>query len=91
MKEEKYTLPETQEPTMVAEPTISSTRIADLHSKLVNRVMTIQNPDTLQSLIMYVDRNILQLSDSFEKDWKRSISIEDFRKQCKDKLKKMYE
>lgn len=91
MKEKRYTLPKTQDPAIVAEPTISSERIEELHSRLVNRVMTIQNAETLQSLIMYVDKNILHLSDSFEKDWNRSVSIEDFRKQCQAKLKEMYE
>lgn len=92
MKEKKYTLPdEAEEPVLASEPTVSSTRLADLHRRLVNRVMTIQNPETLQSLIMYVDENILHLSDPFEKEWNHSVSIEEFRKQCKDKLKEMYE
>nr|WP_297657122.1 hypothetical protein [uncultured Prevotella sp.] len=53
--------------------------------------MTIQNPETLHSLIMYVNQNILNKQDNFETDWERSISIEDFRMKCKNKLKKMYE
>lgn len=32
-----------------------------------------------------------RVADSFEYDWKRSIGIEEFRMQCKNKLKKMYE
>lgn len=92
MKEKRYTLPDEQtNAAFVGESTVCTTRIDDLHNLLVNRVMTIQNPETLQSLLVYVDKTILNKQDSFEDEWKRSISIEDFRMQCKNKLKKMYE
>ena len=92
MKEKRYTIPnEHNAAVYAAEPAVTSARIADLHSQLIDKVMTIQNPEVLHTLIMYVDQNILNQQDCFETDWKRSISIEDFRMQCKNKLKKMNE
>ena len=92
MKEKRYTLPEEQkDAAFAAEPAVNASRIKELHNSLVNRVMTIQNPEILQSLIVYVDQNILNKPDSFEEDWKRSISIEEFRQRCKSKLKEKYE
>ena len=92
MKEKRYTLPEEQkDAAFAAEPAVNSSRIKELHNSLVNRVMTIQNPEILQSLIVYVDQNILNKPDSFEEEWKRSISIEEFRQRCKSKLKEKYE
>ncbi len=88
----RYTLPdEKTDAAFVGEPAVCMTRIDDLHNLLVNRVMTIQNPETLQSLLVYINKTIFNKQDSFEEEWKRSISIEDFRMQCKNKLKKMYE
>lgn len=92
MKEKRYTLPEEQkDAAFVAEPAVNASRIKELHNSLVNRVMTIKNPEILQSLIVYVDQNILNKPDSFEEEWKRSISIEEFRQRCKSKLKEKYE
>jgi len=92
MKEKRYTIPnEHNQVAYAEEPAVTSARIADLHSQLIDKVMTIQNPETLHSLIMYVNQNILNKQDNFETDWERSISIEDFRMKCKNKLKKMYE
>ena len=92
MKEKRYTLPEEQkDAAFAAEPAVNASRIKELHNSLVNRVMTIQNPEILQSLIVYVDQNILNKPDSFEEEWKRSISIEEFRQRCKSKLKEKYE
>ena len=92
MKEKRYTLPEEQkDAAFAAEPAVNASRIKELHNSLVNRVMTIQNPEILQSLIVYVDQNILNKPDSFEEEWKRSISIEEFRLRCKSKLKEKYE
>ena len=92
MKEKRYTLPEEQkDAAFAAEPAVNASRIKELHNSLVNRVMTIQNPEILQSLIVYVDQNILNKPDSFEEEWKRSISIEEFRQRCKSKLMEKYE
>ncbi len=92
MKEKRYTLPEEQkDAAFAAESAVNTSRIKELHNSLVNRVMTIQNPEILQSLIVYVDQNILNKPDSFEEEWKRSISIEEFRQRCKNKLKEKYE
>lgn len=92
MKEKRYTLPEEQkDAAFAAEPAVNASRIKELHNSLLNRVMTIQNPEILQSLIVYVDQNILNKPDSFEEEWKRSISIEEFRQRCKSKLKEKYE
>ena len=92
MKEKRYILPdEKTDAAFAAEPMVNSARIKELHNTLVDRVMTIQNPEVLQSLIVYVDNNILKKDDSFETEWNRSISVEEFRMQCKNKLKEMYE
>lgn len=90
MKENRYTLPEEQNCDMVSEPLIVPSPLADLKSQLVERVMHIENTETLQSLIVYIDQNVLPKSDNFEKEWNRSIPIEEFRARCKSKLKAMY-
>ena len=92
MKEKRYILPdEKTDAAFAAEPMVNSARIKELHNTLVDRVMTIQNPEVLHSLIVYVDNNLLKKDDSFETEWNRSISVEEFRMQCKNKLKEMYE
>ncbi len=90
MKENRYTLPEEQSCDMVSEPLIATSTLADLKNQLVERVMNIENTETLQSLIIYIDHNVLPESDTFEEEWNRSIPIEEFRARCKSKLKAMY-
>lgn len=91
MKENRYILPEDKSCNMVSEPLIATSQLSDLKTQVVERVMNIQNTETLQSLIVYIDQNILPQTDNFEKEWKRSISIEEFRARCKSKLKTMYD
>ena len=90
MKENRYTLPEDQSCNMVAEPLIATPQLSALKTQIVERVMNIQSTETLQSLIVYIDQNVSPKTDNFEEEWKRSISIEEFRTRCKAKLKSMY-
>ena len=90
MKENRYTLPTEERTNMVSEPLVGYSQLTDLRNQLVERVMNIQNPQTLQSLIVYVDKKVLPKTATFEEEWKRSISIEEFRKRCKSRLKTMY-
>lgn len=91
MKENRYILPKDKSCNMVSEPLIATSQLSDLKTQVVERVMNIQNTETLQSLIVYIDQNILPQTDNFEEEWKRSISIEEFRARCKSKLKTMYD
>ena len=75
---------------MVAEPLIATPQLSALKTQIVERVMNIQSTETLQSLIVYIDQNVSPKTDNFEEEWKRSISIEEFRTPCKAKLKSMY-
>lgn len=87
MEEKRYTQPEENGSNMVSEPFVATSQLFDLQEQLVRRVKDIQNTDTLQSLIVYIDTNILSKKETFEEEWKRSISIEEFRSRCKNKLK----
>lgn len=91
MKENRYILPEDKSCNMVSEPLIATSQLSDLKTQVVERVMNIQNTETLQSLIVYIDQNVLPKTDNFEEEWKRSVSIEEFRTRCKSKLKAMYD
>lgn len=56
--ERKYQLPNEHDAALAAEPNAQTTRVEDLHNMLVSRVMEIQNPEVLQSLILYVDKTV---------------------------------
>lgn len=90
MKQNKYTLPAENDEAFAAEQNVYTAKADDLRCQLMNRLMEIDDPKTLQSLIFYVDRTILKLQDSFEKEWQRGVSVEEFRKQCHDTQKEMY-
>lgn len=72
MKENRYILPEDKSCNMVSEPLIATSQLSDLKTQVVERVMNIQNTETLQSLIVYIDQNVLPKTDNFEEDWKRT-------------------
>ena len=86
---QRYALPNDKECAFAAEHDAQVARAEDLRNQLVSRLMEIEDPKALQSLILYVDNAILK-TDSFDSEWSRSISVEDFRKQCHAKLKEMY-
>lgn len=48
--------------------------------------MTINNPQSIRSVIEYVDSHIMP-SEDFKQQWEQALSIEDFRLQCKQKLR----
>ena len=56
--EHKYKLPNEHDAALAAETNAQTTRVEDLHNMLVSRVMEIQNPEVLQSLILYVDKTV---------------------------------
>ena len=73
MKENRYILPEDKSCNMVSEPLIATSQLSDLKTQVVERVMNIQNTETLQSLIVYIDQNVLlPKTDNFEEEWKRT-------------------
>ncbi len=53
--------------------------------QLVNRIMRIE----LNSVLEFVKERIAQ-KDKFEQEWEQGLTVEDFRIQCKRKLKEMY-
>lgn len=90
MEEKRYAQPGEDNGNLASEPLIATSRLSALQDQLVRRVKDIQDTDTLQSLIVYIDTNILPEKETFEEGWKRAISIEEFRSRCKDKLKAKY-
>ena len=89
MKQE-YNIRNIEEPTFASEQDARTSRMEDLRNQLVNQVMGIDDPKTLQSLILYFDKTILNTTHSFDAEWERAISVEEFRKQCHSKLKDIY-
>lgn len=57
--------------------------------QLVNRIMRIDEPEELNSVLEFVKERIAQ-KDKFEQEWEQGVTVEDFRIQCKRKLKEMY-
>lgn len=57
--------------------------------QLVNRIMRIDEPEELNSVLEFVKEHIAQ-KDKFEQEWEQGLTVEDFRIQCKRKLKEMY-
>lgn len=90
MEENKYILPKDNSRDMVSDSPSTMSQLSKLQEQLMERVMNIQNAETLQSLIVYVDNNILQKDNSFEEEWNHAISLEEFRTRCKSRLKAMY-
>ena len=88
---QKYTIHNTEEPAFASEQNAQTSRMEYLRNQLVSRVMEIDDPKTLQSLILYFDKTILSATNSFDAEWERAISVEEFRKQCHSKLKDIYE
>ena len=67
-----YILPEDKSCNMVSELLIATSQLFDLKTQVVERVMNIQNTETLQSLIVYIDQNVLPKTDNFEEEWERT-------------------
>ena len=87
---QKYNIRNIEEPAFASEQEVQTSRMEDLRNQLVSRVMEIDDPKTLQSLILYFDKTVLNTTNSFDAEWERAISVEDFRKQCHSKLKDIY-
>ena len=51
--------------------------------------MRIDEPEELNSVLEFVKERIAQ-KDKFEQEWEQGLTVEDFRIQCKRKLKEMY-
>ena len=57
--------------------------------QLVSRIIRIDEPEELNSVLEFVKERIAQ-KDKFEQEWEQGLTVEDFRMQCKRKLKEMY-
>ena len=57
---------------------------------LVTRIMKIDKVETLQSIIEFLN-NADKADNEFEKEWNRSLSVEEFKMRCNAKLKEIYE
>ncbi|MDO4181017.1 MAG: hypothetical protein Q4D36_06980 [Bacteroidales bacterium] len=55
--------------------------------QLVNRIMRMDKSEEVLSVLDFVRE---RCNSEFEEEWRRSLSIEEFRCQCKDKLRKLY-
>lgn len=57
--------------------------------QLVNRIMRMDEPKEVMSVLNFV-KNQMDDEPEFEGEWNRSLSVEEFRIHCKNKLKKIY-
>lgn len=57
--------------------------------QLVNRIMRMDEPKEVLSVLNFVKSQKDEESE-FDREWNRSLSVEEFRIQCKNKLKKIY-
>lgn len=57
--------------------------------QLVNRIMRMDEPKKVWSVLNFVNNQKGEESE-FDREWNRSLSVEEFRTQCKNKLKRIY-
>lgn len=57
--------------------------------QLVNRIMRMDEPKEVLSVLNFV-QNQRDDESEFDREWKRSVSVEEFRTQCKNRLKEIY-
>lgn len=73
----------------VSEPSIPYGDINTLKVQLVNRIMRMEEPQEVKTVLEFLNSQVRD-QEQFEKDWERSLTIEDFRTLCTEKLKKIY-
>lgn len=79
----------TSVPSSVSEPAVPYGDINALKVQLVNRIMRMDETREVSIILDFVKEQT-QSQKSFEEEWERSISVEDFRGLCKKKLKDIY-
>ena len=57
--------------------------------QLVNCIMRMDEPKEVLSVLDFVKHQKDDESE-FDREWNRSVSVEEFRTQCKNRLKKIY-
>lgn len=57
--------------------------------QLVNRIMRMDEPKEVLSVLNFV-KNQKDEESEFDREWNRSLSVEEFRIQCKNRLKEIY-
>lgn len=75
--------------TSVHEPVDTYGDVNAMKVQLVNRIMRMDESDDLNSVLEFVKERAMQ-KDKFEQEWEQGLTVEDFRMQCKRKLKEMY-
>ena len=74
-----------------ADSVVSYGDINAIKVQLVNRIMCMDDSKDALSVLDFVkSRNQLADESEFDKEWNRSLSVEDFCIQYKNKLKKVY-
>lgn len=71
----------------VDEPIAGYGTIDALKVKLVKRIMGMEALEDVQSVLNFVERQ--KVSETFEQEWERGVTLEQFRDACKGKLKSM--
>ena len=72
----------------VNEPIAGYGTIDALKVKLVKRIMGMEALEDVQSVLNFVERQ--KVSETFEQEWERGVTLEQFRDACKGKLKEIY-
>lgn len=72
----------------VNEPIAGYGTIDALKVKLVKRIMGMEALEDVQSVLNFVERQ--KVSETFEQEWERGVTLEQFRDVCKGKLKEIY-
>ena len=72
----------------VNEPIAGYGGIDALKVRLVKQIMGMEALEDVQSVLNFVERQ--KVSEAFEQEWKRGVTLEQFRDACKGKLKEIY-
>lgn len=72
-----------------SEPAVPYGSIDTLKVQLLNRIMLMNEPNELRSVLDFVKKQSPS-SDNFEEEWGQSLSLDEFRAACKNKLKEIY-
>ncbi len=72
----------------VNEPIAGYGSIDVLKVRLVKRIMGMETLEDVQSVLNFVERQ--KVSETFEQEWERGVTLEQFRDACKGKLKEIY-
>lgn len=73
----------------VTEAAVSYGDINAMKVQLVNRILHLDEPKEVLSVLNFVKHQKDEESE-FDREWNRSVSVEEFRTQCKNRLKEIY-